>query len=270
MNLLFLLTLLIYLTASLIHAFFIATGNRKVARLAYWATATGFVLHSSFIALRWLLQKQFPMANGYDSISFFAWAIILIYLYIAHLAQLQTIGVFVVPAAFIAILMAFVLPKGKTTISPSLQNYWLIAHTTIIFLSYAAFIAAFGFGLMYLIEEKKIRRKQHTLLYNLLPALGRSDELGHKCIVLGVILLTLGMVIGMLWTRYTQEVTLKLVDPKVILTIATWFIYASQLGIRQLFGWRGRKTAYSAIIGLGAVLLTYVGVNLFLTSVHAF
>ena len=60
------------------------------------------------------------------------------------------------------------------------------------FSAYAAFIAAFGFGLMYLIAERKIRRKTDALLDNLLPSLSISDELGYRCTILGVILLTMG------------------------------------------------------------------------------
>ena len=211
------------------------------------------------------------MAHWYDSTSFLAWAIILIYLCIAYRTRLRTIGVFVVPAAFIAALVAHTLQTQEDTAIPVyLQNYWLIAHSSVIFLAYAAFVAAFGFGLMYLIEEKKIREKQHTLIFSLLPALGRSDELCHKCILVGVILMTLGILIGVLWTQYVKEVKWTWLDSKVIFTIATWLIYVLQLGIRQTLGWRGRKTAYSAIIGLAAVLFTYVGVNLFLPSIHAF
>lgn len=270
MDFLFLLTLLIYLAASIFHAIFLTTGDRKIDRIAYWVTIGGFALHSFYLVLRWLRQGEFPMAYWYDSASFFAWAIILIYLCIAHLTRLRTVGSFVVPAAFIANLIAYTLPKGNAAISPALQNYWLITHSSFIFLAYAAFVAAFGFGLMYLIEEKRIREKKHTLLYNLLPALGRSDRIGHKCVVAGVVLMTIGIIIGVFWTRNVPEVTWKWVDPKVIFTIATWLIYVLQLSIRQVFGWYGRKTAYSAIVGFAAVLFTYVGVNLFLPSMHAF
>ncbi len=271
MNFLFFHTLLlVYLAAIILHTLFLTTGNRRVAQSAYWMTTIGFVLHSVFIALRWLRAGHL-IAYWYDSTSFLAWAIILIYLGIAYLTHLRTIGVFVVPAAFIAILIAYTLQTQEDTAIPAyLQNYWFIAHSTVIFLAYAAFVAAFGFGLMYLIEEKKIREKQHTLLSSLLPALGQSDELGHKCIVGGVILLTIGIIIGGLWTRYVREVQWTWVDAKVVFTLATWLIYVLQLSIRQILGWRGRKTAYSAIIGFAAILLTYVGVNLFLPSIHAF
>ncbi len=268
MNFLFLLTLLIYLAASILHALFLATGSKKISQTAYWTTTTGFAFHTLFIGLRWLRQGYF-MAHWYDSTSFFAWAIILIFLVIAQLTHLRAIGVFVVPAAFIAILAAYTLPKDGVALSPNLQNYWLISHTTLIFLSYAAFIAAFGFGLMYLIEERNIREKRHTLIYSLLPSITSSDELGHRCIVAGVALLTMGIIIGAIWPRYVQLEKWRWLDAKILFTVATWLIYTSQLVIRQILGWRGRKTAYSAIIGFAAILFTYIGVK-FLPSVHNF
>jgi ABC-type transport system involved in cytochrome c biogenesis permease subunit len=261
MNLLFLLTLLTYLAASLLHVLFLVTGERKISRGAFLTTTVGFGLHTLLIGLRWLAHGQW-----YDSTTFFAWAIILIYLGIAMLTRLRTIGVFVVPAAFIAIFIAYTLPKGSEGIPPSL---WLIAHVPIIFLAYAVFVAAFGFGIMYLIEEKGLRTKRHTLIFDLLPALGQSDELAHRCIVVGVVLLTIGMAMGGLWTLYDPNVKLGWKDWKVILTLATWLIYVAQLIIRQTLGWRGRKTAYSAIIGFAAILCTYIGVK-FLPSMHVF
>lgn len=271
MNSLFFHTLwLVYLAGCILHILFLSTGNQRIAKYGYWVTIGGFALHSFFILLRWQ-HAGHPMAYWYDSTSFLAWAIILIYLCIAHRPRLRTVGVFVVPIAFIATLVAYTLQTQESTAIPTyLQNYWLIAHSSVIFLAYAAFIAAFGSGLMYLIEEKKIREKQHTLIFNLLPALGRSDELGHKCILVGVTLMTMGILIGALWTQYVKEIKWAWVDSKVIFTIATWLIYVLQLSIRQILGWRGRKTAYSAIIGFAAVLFTYVGVNLFLPSIHAF
>ena len=113
MDFLFLLALLIYLAASILHALFLATGIDRISQGAFWATTTGFALHTILIALRWIGQGQFPMAHWLDSISFLAWAIILIYLGIAYLTRMRALGVFVVPAAFIAILIAYALPQDE-------------------------------------------------------------------------------------------------------------------------------------------------------------
>lgn len=277
MNFLFLVTLLIYLAASIFQALSLAIDNRSEAstlrpmieRIAFWGTTVGFACLTLFIALWWFRQGHFPMTHWTDSTAFVAWAITLIYLIIVRLTHLRALGSFVVPVAFLAILISYSFARNTSTLPEQLQTYWLVAHTSLIFLAYAAFIAAFGFGLMYLIAEKKIRAKTDTLFSNLLPALGNSDEFGYRCTFIGVILLSMGILVGSLWTQYIQELPWKWLDAKIIFTLITWFIYVAQIAIRQLWGWRGRKAAYSAIIGFVALLCTYAGVNLFLDSTHA-
>ncbi len=277
MNFLFLITLLIYLTACIFQTLSLVIGSGAEASplrytiesIAFWGTTLGFAFLTFFIVLWWILQKHFPMTHWTDTIAFFAWAITLIYLIIVRLTHLQALGSFVVPVAFLAILISYSFARNTSTLPEQLQNYWLLAHTTFIFLAYGAFIAAFGFGLMYLMAEKNIREKAHSRISNLLPALGNSDEFGHRCTLIGVILLSIGITVGSLWTQYVREIPWRWLDAKVILTLVTWLIYASQIGIRHFWGWRGRKAAYSAIIGFIAVLCTYAGVNVFLDSTHA-
>ncbi len=277
MNFLFLITLLIYLTASIFQLLSLIIGSRTevstlqhtIASIAFWATTLGFAFLTFFIGLWWLRQEHFPMTHWLDTTSFFAWAITLIYLIIVHLTHLRALGSFVVPVAFLAMLISYSFFKNTASLPEQLQNYWLLVHSTLIFLAYGVFIAAFGFGLMYLMAEKKIREKTHSLLSNLLPALGNSDEFGYRCTLMGVILLSIGIIVGILWTQYIREIPWQWLDAKVVFTLITWFIYTAQIAIRQFWGWRGRKAAYSAIIGFIAVLCTYVGVNLFLHSTHA-
>ena len=277
-NFLFLVTLLIYLAASIFQTLSLAISSRSEAvvirptieRIAFWGTGIGFAFLSLFITLWWLTQGHFPMTHWTDSTAFFAWAITLIYLIIVRLTHLRALGSFVMPVAFIAILISYSFATHTAALPEPLQNYWLLAHTTLIFLAYAAFIAAFGFGLMYLMAERKIRRKTDALLDNLLPSLGISDGLEYRCTILGVILLTMGVIVGSLWTQYIRDVPWRWLDAKVISTLVTWLIYVAQIGLRQFWGWHGRRAAYATIIGFVAVLCTYVGVDLFLDSMHTY
>ena len=278
MNFLSLLTVLIYLAASIFQALFLVIGagtetstlRPKISSIAFWGTAVGFVLLTFFLGLWCLQHGHFPMTHWTHSAAFFAWAITLIYLIIVQLTSLRALGSFVVPVAFIAILISYSFLTDVASLPKPLQNYWLLAHTALIFLAYAAFIAAFGFGLMYLMAERKIRKKTDTLFDNLLPSLGISDILGYRCTILGVVLLTMGVIVGSLWTQYIRDVPWRWLDAKVISTLVTWFIYIAQIGIRQSWGWHGRRAAYAAIIGFVAVLCTYVGVDIFLDSMHTY
>ncbi len=279
LHFLFLITVLVYLAASIFQALYLAIGERsetptlrpRIASIAFWGTCLGFALLTLFIGLWWSFQGHFPMTHWTDSTAFFAWAITLIYLIVVRMTQLHAIGSFVMPLAFITILISYSFSRNTSALPEDLETYWLVPHVTLILLAYAAFITAFGFGLLYLMAEKKIREKQHTIFHNLLPSLGASDEIGFRCTLLGVILLTTGVIVGALWTQYiNEEVRWRWLDSKVLFTVVTWVIYVVQIGIRQVWGWRGRKAAYSEIAGFIAVLCTYIGVNLFLDSAHTF
>ena len=275
---LFLITVLVYLAASIFHVLYLAIDERSeapalrkpISHIAYYGTILGFALLTLFIILWWSRRGHFPMRHWTDSTSFFAWAITLIYLIIVNLTQLRAIGSFVMPLAFIIILISYSFSRDTSALPANLETYWLVPHVTLILLAYSSFITAFGFGLLYLMAEKKIRQKTHTVYGNFLPSLGASDELGFRCTILGVLFLTVGLGIGALWTQYIKGVPWQWLDAKVFFAIVTWIIYVVQVGIRQLWGWRGRKAAYSAIIGFIAVLCTYVGVEVFFDSAHTF
>ena len=277
MHFLFLVTVLVYLAAGIFQLLYLTiressetpTLRPRIALIAFWVTAFGFVLLTVFIFLWLTRQGHFPMTHWTDSTAFFAWAITLTYLIIVRLTQLDAIGGFVIPGAFITILISYSFSRDTSAYPENLKAFWLVPHVTLIFLSYAVFFIAFAFGLLYLIAEKIIREKRHTIFHNLLPSLGTSDELGYRCTVLGVLLLTIGVIIGAVWTQYIDEdVAWRWLDSQVLFTVVTWIIYVVHMSFRQMWGWRGRKAAYSEIIGFIAVLCTYIGVNLFLDSAH--
>lgn len=275
---LFLITVLVYLAAGIFQVLYIAVGGRSetkalrqtISRIAIGVTILGFVLLTLFIVLWWSRRGHFPMTDWTDSTAFFAWAITLIYLVLVRMTQLRVIGSVVIPVAFIIILISYSFSWNSAALPENLETYWLVPHITLILVAYAAFITAFGFGLLYLIAEKKIRQKTHSASDSFLPSLGASDELGFRLTILGVILLTFGVAIGALLPEFIKGITWRWLDAKVLFTVVTWIIYVVQISIRQAWGWRGRKAAYSEIVGFIAVLCTYIGVNVFLESVHTF
>ena len=64
-------------------------------------------------------------------------------------------------------------------------------------------------------------------------------------------------------------------DIKEVWTLVTWLFYTLLLHSRLLRGWRGRRMGWLALIGLGLVLFTFVGVGWLarrvgLESLHVF
>jgi cytochrome c-type biogenesis protein CcsB len=213
-----------------------------------------------------------PLTNLYESLIFFAWAIILIYLIIEWRMKNKTIGIFVVPVAFLAMAYASIAPAVNNRIAPlipALQSNWLTIHVVTCFMGYAAFTVAFGCGLIYLLKNMENGDAEKTADFlGKFPALATLDTLIHQNIAFGFVFLTIGIMTGSIWAHYAWGSYWSW-DPKETWSLITWLIYAIMLHSRQARDWRGQRMAILALVGFACVLFTYLGVN-YLPGLHSY
>ena len=149
---------------------------------------------------------------------------------------------------------------------PALKSNWLIAHVIACFIGYAAFAIAFGISIMYLMRQRE--SSSQSRLLDRFPKANVLDDLTHQMVMFGFLFLSAGIITGAVWAnsawgRYWGW------DPKETWSLITWFVYATLLHAKMMRGWHGRRIAYLSIIGFGAVLFTYFGVNL-LPGLHSY
>ncbi|MCG2830968.1 MAG: cytochrome c biogenesis protein CcsA [Desulfobacteraceae bacterium] len=106
-----------------------------------------------------------------------------------------------------------------------------------------------------------------VFFFRRLPSLELLDTAGYTCIVVGFTMLTIGLATGlvyakMVWGKFWSW------DPKEVWSGITWLLYAALLHERLTVGWRGRKAAIMAIVGLAVLLFTFFGVNFLLKGHH--
>lgn len=256
---------------------------RLIIEKEFWGRAASFLSWAGIIAqtigllLRWKVSYDLgighvPLANLYESMIFFSWAIILIYLIIEWRTKSKSIGVFVVPIAFLAIAYASIAPDISNRIEPlipALQSNWLTTHVVTCFMGYAAFAVAFGCGLIYLLKNmSKDNAEKPSGFPGKLPALATLDTLIYQSIALGFVFLTIGIMTGSIWAHYAWGSYWSW-DPKETWSLITWLIYAIMLHSRYVRGWRGARMAILAVIGFACVLFTYLGVN-YLPGLHSY
>jgi cytochrome c-type biogenesis protein CcsB len=242
--------------------------------LGTWVAILGLAGNTAGIALRWIESYQLgighaPLSNLYESLVFFAWTIILIYLFIERKYYNRVIGAFVTPLAFLALAYASLSPNISDQIQPlipALKSNWLIAHVIACFIGYGAFAVAFGVSFMFLVKQRSSDKNSSIL--TLLPDVDLLDDLNHRLVMFGFLFLSAGIITGAVWAhsawgRYWGW------DPKETWSLITWFVYATLLHARMMRGWRGKRTAFLSIGGFAAVLFTYFGVNL-LPGLHSY
>jgi cytochrome c-type biogenesis protein CcsB len=209
----------------------------------------------------------------YESVVFFAWVIVILYLVIEIKFKTKVIGAFAVPFAFLAMAYASFSTDISKTISPlvpALQSNWLISHVVTCFIGYASFAVAAGLGIMYLLKNMSSTNDQDNVESSTrLPSLSVLDSIIHSTMVFGFIWLTAGIITGAVWANSAWG-TYWSWDPKETWSLITWFFYALTLHARYTRGWSGKPIAFMAIFGFVSVLFTYYGVNFLLSGLHSY
>lgn len=265
----------IYLISSLGYLIFATSQHKRVGTLSTSLLTVGLFLHSGGLVFRWVETHQtgygyVPLSNMYESLIFFSWTIVLVYLILEFKYRQKIIGVLVTPFAFLAIALTSIIPgidAKITPLVPALQSNWLAIHVITCFLGYASFAVSFGISILYLIRDKKEVQKEGVLKW--LPSTPILDEINYKSIVIGFPMLTLGIITGAAWANYAWGSYWSW-DPKETWSLITWFIYAAFLHARLIRDWRGKKAAILSIVGFTAVLFTYFGVNYLISGLHSY
>lgn len=267
--------MVIYLFCFLGYLIFAASRNRIIGTLSTSLLIIGLVIHSGGLLARWLETHQtgygyVPLSNMYESLIFFSWTIVLIYLILEFKYQQKIIGIFITPFAFLAIALTSIVPgidAKITPLMPALKSNWLAIHVTTCFFGYASFAVSFGVSVLYLIRDRKGSPKEGGPKW--LPSTPVLDEINYKSIVIGFPMLSLGIITGAAWANYAWGGYWSW-DPKETWSLITWFVYAAFLHARFTKDWRGRKAAILSIVGFAAVLFTYFGVNYIISGLHSY
>ena len=258
MNVLFFeVTLLLYFLGTVLFLTQLTGRWDAVAQSAFVIAGTGFLFHTLALVSRMIEAGQIPLTTMHEALSFFSWALVLVFLIVELLYRVQILGSFILPLAFISLISAAALPKEIKALAPIFRNVWM--HVTLSLLGTVAFAIAFIAGLMYLIQEHLLKSKHRNALYHKLPALDFLDELNRKAISLGFPLLTLGIITGALFAEFTRGSFLNW-NAEQIGALGTWLFYLIVLLGRVTVGWRAKRAAYLTVVGFAGVIFTLVGV----------
>lgn len=242
------------------------TGMRLVGRTIF---TLAFVLHTCNLIARLMEAGHTPITSHHETVSFFAWSLGCCYLSFRWRTTVKNLGIFVSLLVVALMLVAAFSSRAIVPLPPALQSWWLPVHAaTTLFADAFLALACIG-GIMYLLQEREIKKKRFGLFYSRLPSLEALDKLNQHCLSVGFPLFTLGLITGSLWAKQAWGVYWHW-DPKETWSLVTWFLYAALLHQRFTVGWRGRRVAILSIIAFLSVLFTLWGVSFLLKGVHTY
>ena len=239
-----------------------------VAKVSMWVLLSAFILQTLSISLMCLKTGHGPISGLYDALAFIAWAMTGAYLAFQLKTKTRILGAFVSPSAFLLMIVASVRLVDRVPFPAGLQSSLVPLHIGLAVTGEAFFALASCAGAMYLLQDSFIKNKKGRSFSRLLPSLRDLDRINHLCLLGGFPLLTLGMVVGSVWARTAWGSSWQW-DPKQVLTLMAWLLYALLLYQRLAIGWKGHKAAWFSILAFVFLLICVVA-NWFSTTLHRF
>jgi cytochrome c-type biogenesis protein CcsB len=243
-------------------------GGQGAGRLFRPLLTIGLATHVIALVMRAAAVGSMPAASLGESLSILAVLLVGLFLLAQLRAPLVALGAIVAPLAFGLAFAAMALKGAVEPLPPILHSVWFPLHVGISLLGDAVFALAFSASVLYLIQERRLKAHRGRGKLGPMPSLETLDRVSHTCLVWGLVLLTFGVVSGIVWAHVVWSNRQWMSDPKILFTLLVWLLYVVLLQGRMTAGWRGRWAAQLTIAGFLVIVLSLVGVNVLGIGIH--
>ncbi|MFD1014359.1 cytochrome c biogenesis protein CcsA [Winogradskyella rapida] len=227
-----------------------------------------FVLHLGGLILRWYLSGHAPWSDAYESMIYVAWSVMLFGL----LLGLKKSSLTIAASAFVCSMILMVahwnwMDPAIANLQPVLQGYWLMIHVSVIVASYGPFAIGMILGVVALLLMIFTNKENKERMLINIKELTIINEMA---LTVGLVMLTIGNFLGGMWAneswgRYWGW------DPKETWALISIMIYAFVIHMRLVPGLRSRWIYnLMSILAFGSILMTYFGVNFYLSGLHSY
>jgi ABC-type uncharacterized transport system permease subunit len=250
-----------YLVAALLYVNLLLTQRPGMDALARRTLVAGLLLHTgAFVALH-RPGNDAPWTPVQDSISFMAYAVVALWLIFQGRWRVKVLGALVSPLAFFLVFYA-TLPIGGPAPPETIRSIWPHFHILLSVIGFAFLAIAFAAGLLYLVQDRELKRRRGAALARVafrLPPLEVLDRVNTICLLYGFPILTIGMIMGALWEagragRLSWE-------PHITFSLLAWLLYLLIVLFRLAWHQRGRRAAMLSVIGFILLTSSYLGVR---------
>jgi cytochrome c-type biogenesis protein CcsB len=258
----------LYLAATVAALAGVAGRHRLSERLLRWLLGLAVGAQLLSIGLQWSAAGSVPVVGLGEALSLLAVLLVAVFLGVQLRSPLVALGAVVAPLAFGLAFAAVALRGGVEPLPPALRSVWFPVHVGVSLLGDAVFALAFCASVLYLLQERRLKTHRGRGVLRHLPSLETLDRVSHTCLVWGLVLLTLGVMSGIVWAHVAWSDRPWMRDPKIGFTLLVWMLYVVLLQGRMTAGWRGRWAAQLTIAGFMVIVISLVGVNLLGLGLH--
>lgn len=241
-----------------------------LGRAALAITVVAALTHLAGVVLRGMAAGRVPLGNMYEFMTTALAMAVVVYLVLAIRFGMRWLGL---PVALLLTvgqgLAVWVFRVDVAELMPALRSVWFNIHI----ITAAAAGAAFNIGgiaaILYLVRARADERGSVRGYLARFPSADVLDRVSYRFHAFAFPIWTFTIAAGAIWAQAAWGRFWGW-DPKETFSLVTWIIYAGYLHARATVGWKGRRAAILAIVGLASFWFNFIGVNLLTTGLHSY
>lgn len=224
-----------------------------------------FFIHTCALLLRWYISGYAPWSNAYEGMLYIAWCMVGVGIFFSRYLILTVPITLLFSGICLFVAHLSWMEPMITPLVPSLQSHWLVIHVAVISASYGFLGLSCLLGIMILMllmatYLKIYIKKQFSVFL----------KLNEISIIFGLFLLVLGTCLGSVWANETWGRYWGW-DVKEVWSLITICLYGGLLHYK--FSSRVFSSYLFTVLSIcfyGAVIMTYFGVNYYLSGLHSY
>ena len=259
---------MLYALAALVYLVDFFREDELAARMTRPFLGLVVSVHALYLILRTGLYEHIPLASLFEVMTTVAFAVSAVYFYVELRTKTHKTGIFLITFSFIfqTISSAFISNTGN--FPDILRSPLFGVHTVSAVLGYTAFAVSAIYGVLYLLLYHDLKSSRFGIVYRRLPSLDLLAMMSLRAAVLGLVFLTATIALGALWA--SQRFPGFYRDPKFVMTLIVWAVYAGGIGLHYQLGWTGRRSIYISLFGFALIVFSVMAARLWFQSFHGF
>lgn len=231
--------------------------GKNFYRRRRYVTYSVWLVSSLAISIHgWLLYHWIDVSAGQNLalvnlLSMVLWLTALLTLLSNLRLPVLNLVVFIFPLTALSIIVILLFP-GFTVVNTAIQTR-VLAHILLSVLAFSFICIAAAQAILLRLQEHCLRKKQ-TYLMQLLPPLEQMEAFLFQTIGIAFIVLSVLLTTSFI---FFHAIFMPSLTQKVVLTVASWIVFAVLLIGHYFAGWRGKVATHGTLLGFILVAIAY-------------
>ena len=260
---------ILYLGTFSIYFYDFMKGEKKFINIKRLFIFITLLTHLIYLLIRTSEFEHPPITNVFEIFTVLAFSITFSYFLLELITDIRGTGPFIIIISLVFQLISSTFIVDQIEVKEVLKNNLLGTHVINALLGYSGFTISAVYGFLYLTLYKDLKANRFGLIFNRLPNLEVLEKLSFYSAILGFVLLTIAIIIGVIWLPQAFP-EFSFIDPKLIGTAIVWLLYGTGILTKLFSKWRGKKLILLSISGFLIAILSTILTNFLSRSFHSF